>query len=1713
LLSDVAEVRSPEGDAKQGQTTENEKSIHRTSQEKGEPNYLFRLGTEIAKQSKPHIKIFSGAVDKFVAFKATFDRIRKRGIYDENEMLDLLIEHVRGDAENALKGILPGSGQFNRAMKILEERFGNVRTITNANLKALRSHPQVQGHNPSQLRSLSDVISNMIESFRSLKLNHELKSSFIVQEAVAKLPTFLFYKWHEWSSDHPERVNLEEFYTWLESRARHMENAQLCSTISQTSTDRRGPRHKVFAGRTSYTREETSISCPVHNSRNHTLDCCKAFQQMSPQEKENVIRKFKLCFGCLKSNHLARSCNRKMKCGTDGCTDNHHKLLHDIQSLRSKPSPAHKREGVSPIAPSFTPGDNSSQMNTPKALSTAEADLGQETRRTACYGYQPKRALLQVLPVIVHGKDGKQSEVLAMLDSGCDCTLMSENKAHELGLVQDHGNSQKVTITGVNGANTVESITISQPVYLSSVKDPYRKFALYDVQTILALPGPSYHVKWSDVKPDLNYLCDVDLPDVNGEEISILIGSNNGRLLIPSEIVQPAPGPGTARLPIALCTPLGWVAVNCLPGTTKSHQFSAFRARVETDENRKLMDVIESSTSIDILGIKDNRAVTQSKDDARAFRMMKATTHKLPNRDAYVSPLLWKSNEPKLPDNKEGAMRRLFSLEKKLEKDPALRKRYQQSIETDIQKGYIRKLSPEEAKSPSPVSWYLPHHPVVNPRKPERLRRVYDASAVFNGSSLNSVLYKGPDLLPSLLGVLLRFCEKPIAVAADIQEMYHQIAVPERDKAALRFLWRMKPSADVEVYQFECMLFGEIGAPARANYVIRLAAKDHQHLYPLVSSIVDKWFYMDDAMGSVNSVSEGVRVVQQLTGLMAKAGFRLHKWLSNSKEVLRSVPESERSAKVHNLSGDQLPVERTLGTYWDAEADAFSYKVEMSAPGNTHRKILSQVFAIWDPRGLIIPFIIRAKMFLQKLWIDNSQQKKERKVDWDAPISEEKLIEWYRWYEEAKQLSHIVIPRPFRTRQDSPTSISLMVFSDASEKAYGTCAYLVHCYEDGTIECKLIAAKARVAPLKRLSIPRLELMGPVVAVRLAETLINELETHIHRVILWSDSAIVLQWLQKSSNCFHTFVGNRVAEIDDTLARLKEMFGEGNAYFRYIPSALNPADDATRGLQLCKLGPTSRWQSGPDFLHEGEEKWPERRFERVAEPQEECKQVRWVGVLQDETKPGDVFEIRNYSSLSKLRRVAAYVCRFVHNTRSPKTKKPRVSGPLKVRELTSAMEALVKIAQLESFKEDVQMLLAKKNIPSRSRLLSLSPRMANGLLVVGGRLNYSPLPATTKNPVILCGKHPLTRLLVREYHELYNHPGTNHLLYMLRGRYWIVGARNVIRQHTFSCVTCKKLRAKPLTPKMADLPACRVEPGKFFDQVGVDYFGPILVKQRRSTVKRYGCIFTCLKIRAVHIELAENMETDSFILCLRNFIGRRGQPSDIYSDNGTNFVGAERELRGSFKRLDQEKIENFLTKGMTQWHFNPPYAPHMGGVWERMVQSTKRALYAILHGRTVTQEVLRTSLIEVESLINSRPIGYISTDIKDLEPLSPAHFLLVRPNYNVNFDVIHPKEINSRKQWRQVQAVVNTFWKRWMKEYVPGLTRRKKWQTDQENLQIGDVVLVIESNQPRGQWLLGKVQALHTAQDGIVRSVEVKTKHGICKRPATKICILEKSGDQ
>ena len=301
------------------------------------------------------------------------------------------------------------------------------------------------------------------------------------------------------------------------------------------------------------------------------------------------------------------------------------------------------------------------------------------------------------------------------------------------------------------------------------------------------------------------------------------------------------------------------------------------------------------------------------------------------------------------------------------------------------------------------------------------------------------------------------------------------------------------------------------------------------------------------------------------------------------------------------------------------------------------------------------------------------------------------------------------------------------------------------------------------------------------------------------------------------------------------------------------------------------------------------------------------------------------------------------------------------------------------------------------------------------------------------------------------------------------------------------------------PLMADLPLERIDSRcHAFQNVGVDYFGPILIKQgrrtRRSTgtAKRYGALFTCMTTRSVHLELAGDMSTDSFILALRRFRARRGNPKVIRSDNGTNFVGAERELREALQRLDQLKITNELSANSIEWKFNPPIAPWMGGAMESMVKLTKRALRSTMKDRMFTEESLHTLLLEVEATLNSRPLTSVSDDLNDFEALTPNHFLLGRASPN------HPiitEDSCLRRKWRQVQTSLNLFWSRWIKEYLPSLNERTKWRQDTRNMRSGDLVVIKDSSMLRHKWPLGRVVDVIPSSDGRTRVAVVKRSDG------------------
>lgn len=361
--------------------------------------------------------------------------------------------------------------------------------------------------------------------------------------------------------------------------------------------------------------------------------------------------------------------------------------------------------------------------------------------------------------------------------------------------------------------------------------------------------------------------------------------------------------------------------------------------------------------------------------------------------------------------------------------------------------------------------------------------------------------------------------------------------------------------------------------------------------------------------------------------------------------------------------------------------------------------------------------------------------------------------------------------------------------------------------------------------------------------------------------------------------------------------------------------------------------------------------------------------------------------------------------------------PRKNGPLCVEEIDHARIFFLKRAQFDAFRDEILDVEAGRSVGKESSLIQLTPFLDNrGLLCVGGRLDNAQLPYETRHPVILPPRAVLTSLIIWKTHQDRAHASVDQTLQEVRQQYWVPKGRITVQRFLRPCLFCKRLNARPIQPIMADLPPFRLESHlPVFANTGVDYFGPVEIKILRSRAKRWGCLFICLSTRAVDIEMAYALSTDSFILCLNRFEARFGTPSAYYSYNGTNFVGANNELLKCLKELDQAKITDTLFVRGVKWFFNPPAAPHFGGVWERMVRSAKRALIVVLNGQTPTDEIFSTLFAQVSNLLNDRPLTSIGNDPRDPLPQTPNHFVLGRAHSNLPPDYFSDNDLSSRKR--------------------------------------------------------------------------------------------------
>ncbi|XP_059049478.1 uncharacterized protein LOC131844582 [Achroia grisella] len=1274
--------------------------------------------------------------------------------------------------------------------------------------------------------------------------------------------------------------------------------------------------------------------------------------------------------------------------------------------------------------------------------------------------------------------------------------MIDVDLAKQLGL---SGTEESMNITTVVGTRNV---TTSLVDFNIKGKHSSEIHTIKKARTVPNLKLASQSVDTSELV--LEHLHDlVDVLSYSNAKPKVLIGLSDWHLLIARENRI-----GTRSQPVATHTPLGWVLYGLSYKITTPVQFINHCVFSEVDNDLDIL--IRDYYKLDSIGLKLHEPYTAS--ESRAIRIMENTITRLPNGRFEVG-LPWREDSVVMPNSYHHALSRLNGLNKGFKRDPNYQLLYKQNIEAYVEKGYAEECVVDDGILSNSRLWYLPHFGVTNPNKPGKLRIVHDASAKSSGVSLNSLLLPGPDLLQSLVGILIRFREGQVALTGDIREMFPQIKIREADRNCQRYLWRPDgPDGQVREFRMSSLIFGAASSPFTAIYVKNKNARDYEKLFPEAAKAIIEDHYMDDFLGSVDDVDTAACLARDIVNVHSKCGFEMREWTSNKPEALRFVPSKlcKYNESHVNLDINKATI-RVLGLFWNPISDYLSFNVNIQQPHDLHltkRQVLKDLMRIFDPLGFLCPFITQGKILFQRTW--------KLVTGWDDSLPPSECVKWQDWYRGFETIKTLTIPRCYSDHID-PSCRELHIFSDASDQAYACVAYWRLKYHDGSIKIAFIMSKSRVSSLEPTPIARLELQAALLGVRLADTITRDCKQKINARYFWCDSRVALSWIRSDARNFKAFVANRVGEISEsTLPR----------EWRWVPSELNVADDATCISAKSSIE-LNRWLNGPSFLMATEEQWPvEPAADPVAGQDLKCHQT----VLADSRPYFNIIpNSKNFSNWLRLLRATARAHQFLRllienksnnvfsNNRCRFTNRGTLR-PLLFKDMKSAELHLLRQSQAESFSLEIAALHRDEPLPKSSRIGNLSIKLgSDGLLHLDGRISATPdLCDEVKCPPILDGRNEIVHLLVQYYHIWACHGYNETVVNELRQRYWILHLRPTVRSIAARCQACRIKKASISIPPEGDLPVCRLEHHQRpFLNTGLDYFGPMEVTIGRRREKRYVALFTCLSVRAIHLEIVGNLSADAAIMALRRFTSRRGVPSKIFSDNGTAFVGASREIRTMWTAMNHAEVADYAISRGIEWNFIPPLSSFMGGCWERLVQSVKRALAAVVKSKSFKEETLITFLAEIEHVINSRPLTHISVEAGEGPALTPNHFLLGHSSGLPGATTLDDGVLLGRSHWRKAVRLADHFWSRWLKEYVPKLAPRTTRNSQQRytNLAVGDIVLIADGNMARGVWPKGRVVAVYPGRDEIVRVADVATAGGMLRRPVRKLVKLYLAGQK
>lgn len=1617
---------------------------------------------------------FTGLYDNWLEFRDTFSSlIHDNDNIDEINKFHYLRSSLEGSAAVVIQAIEFSSQNYKVAWDLLCERFDNKRLLIQNHVTALFNIDKISQESSSSLKRMIDTINKNIRALSTLGEPVDSWDTLLIHIISQKLDTKTFREWEECKGrfDKTTSISFSKFMEFLRNRADLIETLELSHNVtinrgSNAHANKNNHKLKAMVSLDNTNTSSSSTCCP-RCSGNHHLNVCSQFLALSIAERLSALPSYKVCFNCFRRGHYSTNCK---KSGCKICKRKHHTIIHctDFKQKPSVDNAADRKNVHEQPKPETIPTPTSSNADVALAASISARS----------HTSSPSDVLLSTALVRCYDVHNKEYIARALLDSGSSSCLMTEKLCKQLNLPFTKVDR---SICGIN--NSLSHIGKMCSVRIKSLSESHS----FDLQCFV-LPTITDNVPARQIDlRNLNIPIDLHLADPNFHtpaEIDLIIGADLFWSLLGSQKLSLG-----HKQPILYETRLGWLIsgpINSGYNNMSNKSLMCNFTKVDIDQlshrSRDVDDIQNQLTRFWQLEEVCHQSSTYSAEEQHCEDHFVKNTVRLGDGRFSVKIPLKESSEV-LGDSLQRAKRCFLSIERRNQSQPSLNKMYKDFMSEYISLGHMSECVSDENKT----NYFIPHHGVLRESSTTtKLRVVFNASApTTSGISLNNIQMVGPTVQDDLLSILIRFRMYKYVLSADVEKMYRQVSVHPSDRHLQQIIWRDDSSSPLKVYELNTVTYGTASAPFLATRCLKqigIECSDKE-----VSEVIIHDFYVDDLLTGTDQLDKALSLRDKISQALASACMPLRKWKSNEPALLF---DSQTQSPV-NLNIEGADLNKTLGLNWLTQSDELCFPINLPPKiDNTKRDMLAVIARVFDPLGLLAPCVIKLKILLQSLWL--------KRLAWDEQLPADVGTAWANIMNTISALSSLRIPR--RVVCDFYKEMEMHIFTDASERAYGAAVYIRSVDKDGQVFVQLLMAKSRVSPIKPVTIPRLELCAALVGARIYEKIKGSLRIQASNVVFWTDSMIVLGWLKMLPVKLNTFVRNRVAEIID----------KTDPYtWRHVPTNDNPADLLSRGVDANDMQSSNIWWSGPTFLQQDSCSWPctPGSTDDLPElPELKMNVSLHINVDCENTNEG-IIDFKRFSNFMRLQRTIAYVLRFINACRKKSNQTIHLSND----ELQNALNLIIIQSQKESFPE-YQLLKNNKNLPHKNQLLKWNVFLdENQIMRVGGRLQNSDYTFDKKNPILLQSTHYFTKLLFKFEHVKLLHAGPQLLLATIRETYWPLGGRNLAKMSYRQCIRCQRLKGQTLVPQMGNLPSSRLSPADYpFQNVGVDYAGPIMSASRQGRgcrlVKVYIAIFVCFTTKAVHLELVGDLTSQTFLMALRRFMSRRGKPLNIYSDNGTSFVGAYNEISNFLKSSCDSLSEQVASDGI-KFHFIPVYAAHFGGIWEGSVKSTKFHLVRVLGNCKLTYEELNTTLVQIEAILNSRPLTPLSSDPEDLMPLTPAHFLVGRPLTSLPVQDIRDHSTHHLTRHQRVEQIRQHFWERWNKEYVSELQQRVKWHKNKDSLKLNSLVVIKEDNLPPLKWRLGRIVALHPGKDGISRVADIRTSTGVVRRAFPKICVL------